>query len=264
MTGSCPEGFPLVNNLSRCRTKDSQQFGSDLWPFPVLRGSNSCFSKVVADVFTSWQQIPVSSRAAKPPDLYRGAHTDNQSIHLICSTWLVLNLLDRVEAGSKWLPLLWDLVLLCVVQEMLPDPVGSCRNYNMSLIHSILNRELWCSFHQMCVFVCTCNSVSVPLCVLALCAQTYVCVSAFVLVGVMLDHPPGPAQNRDADWLRLCSPHSRNGRKIAQWRKGADENSSVGNRWLTRQHWESGWHQISLLLFNSISICKPSLPLHHF
>jgi len=54
---NCPECFPLVNNLCRCRMVDSWLFANYLITPLRLLGSNSCFSKIIADVFPPWHCV---------------------------------------------------------------------------------------------------------------------------------------------------------------------------------------------------------------
>lgn len=71
--------------------------------------------------------------------------------------------------------------------------------------------------------------------------RVFVCTP--VHVGVLLDHPVRTSEEKSRRLAEALFPLSLETQgKIAPWRKGADENSSVGNRWLTRQCWESGRH----------------------
>ena len=84
-------------------------------------GSNSCFSEIIADVFTPWHRVNTHLDAAEQQTDRTSAFvelltlTDDQLIGaLIGSTWLPLTLLVPVEAVR--VQLVFHTLLLCFIQ----------------------------------------------------------------------------------------------------------------------------------------------------
>ena len=84
----CFKCFPLASNLSQYRMMDFKLDGNDLITLPRLMGSNSCFSKIIVDVFSPWIQVLIHTWMLQTSKLPKPLKSWSHSHLIIKWTWV--------------------------------------------------------------------------------------------------------------------------------------------------------------------------------